>query len=246
MLRDLNILRRNSGKNPNLEDFENVPVNPTDSPLTQAAADTTRAPLNTIPEPRQQNKVVVDQELSVRNKLDRTPTKFKGKTSDSTLPIRTPEKHGMGVSSRNRFGWGQINETSTITAEIQSSKGVGIGNGSFTNTTPRSARTVGRATSGYSESNSTQTTPTKSVSKPPNPGFASISRGVGVVSGGSRGGNFAALSKGIPISCAPLSVVDTVDVPHFDLKEDPSFWMDHNVQVSSSQFLLPELVWLGC
>lgn len=231
MLRDLNILRRNSGKNHNVEDFENVPVNPTDSLLTQAAADTTRAPLNTIPEPRHQNKVVIDQELSVRNTLDRTPTKFKGKTSDLTLPIRTPEKHGMGVSSRNRFGWGQNNETSTITAEIQSSKGVGIGNGSFTNTTPRSARTVGRATSGYSESNSTQTTPTKSVSKPPNPVFASISRGVGVVSGGSRGGNFAALSKGIPISSAPLSVVDTVDVPHFDLKEDPSFWMDHNVQV---------------
>ncbi|KAL9238163.1 hypothetical protein vseg_012628 [Gypsophila vaccaria] len=53
-------------------------------------------------------------------------------------------------------------------------------------------------------------TPSKSVTKPPHP--ASLSRR--------------------PARPAPLpSLVNTLHVSHFDLKEDPSFWMDHNVQV---------------
>ena len=39
------------------------------------------------------------------------------------------------------------------------------------------------------------------------------------------------LVKGLPIYANPVTVVDTPDVPHFELKEDPSFWLDHNVQV---------------
>ncbi|KAL4281224.1 hypothetical protein GQ457_03G001460 [Hibiscus cannabinus] len=92
-------------------------------------------------------------------------------------------------------------------------------------------RKPGRATSScYSESNSTQSTPTKSVvSKPPVSGYRNKVDG----SGGVRGGNFAALYRGMPSSssCGPVTVVNTVEVPHFDLKEDPSFWMDRNVQV---------------
>ena len=39
------------------------------------------------------------------------------------------------------------------------------------------------------------------------------------------------LNKGMPISCGPAIVVNSVEVPYFDLKEDPLFWMEHNVQV---------------
>lgn len=56
---------------------------------------------------------------------------------------------------------------------------------------------------------------------------------------GGRGGNFAALYKGIPISSGGCTtVVNSVEVPHFDFKEDSSFWMEHNVQVTVSSQLL--------
>ncbi|KAI3509543.1 hypothetical protein L1887_24905 [Cichorium endivia] len=122
------------------------------------------------------------------------------------MTMRTPEK--QGVLARDRFGWGHTGHDSTVN-------------------TPRSCRTSGRASLGFSELNSTHTTPTKSVTKPPNPGL---------IHGGNsrppvRTGNFAALSKGIPVTSNTCTTVNTIDVPHFDLREDPSFWMDHNVQV---------------
>ncbi|CAI9260703.1 unnamed protein product [Lactuca saligna] len=74
--------------------------------------------------------------------------------------------------------------------------------------TPRSCRTVGRTlSSGLSQGGS---------SRPP-------------ISGGVCGnGSFAALSRGLQNT---YTTVNTVEVPHIDLKEDPSFWMDHNIQV---------------
>lgn len=232
MLRDLKLFRRNSAKN-HVEEIENVPVNPTHLSPMQTSVDAMRPPLSTIPDSSQTPKPFAEPEPGFRNKVDRTPTKGKGKSSDTTLPGRTPEKQGTGLSARNRFGWAQKNEPNSGAPESrddgsQMSRGVGFGNGGFPNMTPRSTRTVGKATSSYSECNSTQSTPTKSVTKPPNPGFRSKVDGNGSV----RTGNFAQLYKGVPVSCGPSTVVNTVEVPHFDLKEDPSFWMDHNVQVS--------------
>ncbi|XP_038901859.1 kinesin-like protein KIN-12D [Benincasa hispida] len=231
MLRDFKFLRRVSGKN---EELENVPVNPRDSSINRIGLDISRPPLNTIQEPIRNSEP--EQEVGLKSRVERTPVKAKGKGSDLALPLRTPDKHGgAGFSSRKRFGWSQKSESGSLpdeekadsgTCSVQPSRGGGgggCGNGGFSNvTTPRTTRTAGRATSSYSESNSTQSTPTKSVSKPP----YSVSR-----SKTDRINNFSALYKGIPANPVPPSVVNTVEVPHFDLKEDPSFWMEHNVQV---------------
>ncbi|GLU02988.1 hypothetical protein SLE2022_202120 [Rubroshorea leprosula] len=214
MLRDFKFSRRNSARN---EEIENVPVNPRDSLGSQASYDSlNRAPFNTIQEPTPNPKPEL--ESSFRSRIDRTPTKPKHRNPDSTLPLRTPEKHG-GLS-KQRFGWAQRNDNSD---DVR----IDARNGGLVNMTPRVSRGVGRANSCYSESNSTQSTPTKSVSKPPTTGYKSKIDG----NGGMRVGNFAALYRGMPSSCSPATVVNTVEVPHFDLKEDPSFWMDHNVQV---------------
>ncbi|KAK6916496.1 Kinesin motor domain [Dillenia turbinata] len=234
MLKDFKFLRRNSGKNQTLDEIENVPVDAKDLNSVPNSLDPTRAPLNTIPDPTQKPKTVSEQVNGFKSKNERaTPTKVKSKSSDPTLPLRTPEKLGLGFSSKHRFGWGQKNEPGSVTSdacEEGSSRGFGGGNGGFTTMTPRGTRAVSRATSSYSESTSTQSTPTKSVTKPPNPGFGPYSCSRPSI-GGARTGNYASLSKGIPISCGPPTIVNTVEVPHFDLKEDPSFWMEHNVQV---------------
>ena len=157
-----------------------------------------------------------------------------GRSSDHSLPLRTPDKHGVGVSVKQRFRWAQKHEAGLVHGDEGGSSFVqvrgGVGNGGLVSMTPRASQTVGRANSSYSKSNSTQSTPTKSLSKPPSSGFRS--RGVdGSVGGGARARNFAALYKGMPISCCPATVVNSVEVPYFDLKEDPSFWMEHNVHV---------------
>ncbi|XP_023769643.1 kinesin-like protein KIN-12D isoform X1 [Lactuca sativa] len=231
MLRDLKLLRRNSGKSTDFDEPENMPVNGKfhESSASQMGTDSSsRPPLNAIRDPVQ-NPGKRDQELGFKSsKLDRTPTKVNtSKHSESGMPMKTPEKQG-GLA-RNRYGWG-----SDSRVEGKS----GTMNMNMNTNTPRSCRTVGRAlSSGYSEcnstqntqSNSTQNTPTKSVNKPPNPG---LSQGVSSrppISGGVRSnGSFAALSRGLQNT---YTTVNTVEVPHIDLKEDPSFWMDHNVQV---------------
>ncbi|XP_016650580.1 PREDICTED: LOW QUALITY PROTEIN: phragmoplast orienting kinesin 2 [Prunus mume] len=235
MLRDFKFLRSNSQKK---EEPENVPpMNPKDLSANRISSESSRAPFNPIQELGQLPKP--EQEVGIRSRVEKTPTKAsKAKTSDPTLPLRTPDKHGPGFSTRKRFGWAQKTEPSCMTTSDSHEDGAncstqvsrgggGTGNGDLANVTPRVMRTAGRAVSSYSESNSTQTTPTKSVSKPPNSGFRNKVDG----SVGPRGGNYATMYKGIPISCGPSTVVNTVEVPHFDLKEDPSFWMDHNVQV---------------
>ncbi|KAF5194938.1 Kinesin-like protein [Thalictrum thalictroides] len=83
--------------------------------------------------------------------------------------------------------------------------------------TPRSVRSVGRNMISNSECGSAQTTPSKSVTKPPNPGFASLHSIKNPMNFGSRAANFAALAKGVPMSSASTLVVNTVEVPHFEL-----------------------------
>ncbi|XP_058069283.1 kinesin-like protein KIN-12D [Magnolia sinica] len=239
MLKDFRIFRRNSGKNLHTEGNENLQGNSTDPSLNPAGSDSTRAPLNAIQDPSQNPRPVTDQELAQRSKIDRTPSKIRAKGPDAPLPFRTPEKHRVGSTApRNRFGWAK-NDPGSNSVEIReeanrlptASRGAGFGNGGFTSMTPRSMRSFGRAASSHSESGSTQSTPTKSVNKPPNPGFCPSNGSRPPLSMGVRGGNFAALSKGISASSVPATIVNTVEVPYFELREDPSFWMDHNVQV---------------
>ena len=226
MLRDFKFLRRNSGKS---DETENIPVNRKDLSAVRISSDSSRAPLNAIQEPISNPKP--EQEVGGgRSKVDRTPSKGKARVTDPALPLRTPDKYGAAFSSRHRFGWAQKNEAGGTTSDLRDDlqiRGAGISNGGFASMTPRTTRTVGRAASSYSETNSTQSTPTKSVSKPPNSSLRSKVDGIS----GARTGNFAALYKGMPVPSGSCTVVNTVEVPHFDLKEDPSFWMEHNVQV---------------
>ncbi|KAL0422673.1 UNVERIFIED_CONTAM: Kinesin-like protein KIN-12D [Sesamum latifolium] len=226
MLRDFKFLRRNSGKNTNTEEVENVPVNPRDSLNPQMSTDPSRPPLNAIQEPSRIPKSVSDQDVSSfkASKIDRTPTKPKPKHSDTSMPFRTPEK--QGATLRSRFNWAQKTEhLSTNSAAESKEDGRLVSNIN----TPGSTRAA-RANLSYSECNSTQSTPTKSVNKPPNPSFC-LASGSRALNAGARMANYAALSKGIPSSCNLSTVVNTVEVPYFELKEDPSFWMEHNVQV---------------
>ncbi|XP_020592091.1 kinesin-like protein KIN-12F [Phalaenopsis equestris] len=102
-----------------------------------------------------------------------------------------------------------------------------FGNG-YSAATPRSIATGGRASSVHSGTSSMQSTPTKSVSKPMING---VSNSRAPQCGGTaKTMNFSVSSKKIPLSSAPPPVYASVEVPHFELKEDPSFWMDHNVQ----------------
>ncbi|EYU37720.1 hypothetical protein MIMGU_mgv1a000013mg [Erythranthe guttata] len=192
------------------------------------STDPSRPPLNVIQEPSRIPKVVSDQELSSYkpNRPDRTPTKPKAKHSDTSMPLRTPEK--QGVISRNRFNWAQKSDNPFTNSLIEpKDEGRVVSNMN----TPGSTRGAGKAHVSYSECNSTQSTPTKSVSRPPNPGFSLPSGSRPVLNMGARMANYAALSKGIPSSCNPSTIVNTVEVPYFELKEDSSFWMEHNVQV---------------
>ncbi|KAL6522612.1 hypothetical protein OROMI_031570 [Orobanche minor] len=230
MLRDFKFLRRNPGKNSNTEEVENVPLNPKESLNPQMLnTDPSRPPLNTIQEPCRIPKSISDHDLSVfkPNKVNRTPTKPKPKYSDTSVLLRTPEKQGAML--RNRFNWSQKSENPPANSVLESKE---EGRVLLSNmNTPSSTRGVARANLGYSECNSTQSTPTKSVSKPPNPGFSFTSGSRPVSNMGARIANCAALTKGIPSSCIIPTVVNTVEVPYFQLKEDPSFWMEHNVQV---------------
>lgn len=213
MLRDFKFLRRNSSKK---DEIENVPVNPDGEPSFRSSDLSIRPPLNAIQDPAPSPKP--EQDASFRSRIDKTPSKPKEKQPDHALPRKTPDKNAM--HSKYRFGWSAKNDPSDdLRSEMRAPAPVSL--------TPGVSRGVGRAYSGHSESVSTQSTPTKSVSKPPPSGFRSRIDG----NGGARGANFPALYRGIPSSSGAAPVVNTVEVPHFDLKEDPSFWLDHNVQV---------------
>ncbi|RDX99717.1 Kinesin-like protein KIN-12D, partial [Mucuna pruriens] len=209
MLRDFKPPRRNPGKH---EEPENV--DPWDSSTTvQRYAEGSRPPLNTIQEP----------DAHCESKVERTPSKTNNKGRGGA-ELRTPDKHGGGsMLWKHRFGWNNKNDGVSSFGDDRRGSGVG-------NVTPRVPRTAGRASSSAaacSESNSTQSTPTKSVTKPPSSSVRSKADG----GYSARLGNYAALYKGIPGSACTPTVVNTVEVPHFDLKEDSSFWINHNVQV---------------
>ncbi|KAK7362682.1 hypothetical protein VNO77_04802 [Canavalia gladiata] len=206
MLRDFKPPRRNAGKH---EEIENV--DPWDSSTAvQRCAEGSRPPLNTIQEPG----------ASCESKIEKTPSKTSNKGRGGGPELRTPDKQLW----KNRFGWAHKNDTASSFGDDR--RGSGVGNG---NVTPRLTRTAVRASSAAacSESNSTQSTPTKSVTKPPSSSIRSKADG----SLSARLGNYAALYKGVPSSACTPTVVNTVEVPHFDLKEDSSFWINHNVQV---------------
>lgn len=205
MLRDSKFSQKNLRKSSNLEEKENAPMN-----------------TNTI----------VDEEVDLKSKkICRTPLKAcKSRYVDTLLPHKTPEK--QGVLADKSYGVTQKNVLSSNVSEmgVDSSRYFKNGNGGFANViTPVSSRPNGKG----NFSNSTQSTPVKSVSRPLNLKLCLTGGGTGVASvgGGARMANFAALSKGVPISSGSLTVVNTIEVPHFAIKEDSNFWMDHNVQV---------------
>ncbi|RRT56650.1 hypothetical protein B296_00004359 [Ensete ventricosum] len=187
MLRDLRIFRRNSyaGKAPTSESTnENLPVDPSGSSTSQLESDASRAPLITIQEPVQNPKPGLDQGAISRRKSETTLFRSQVKGSDSSrLPFRTPEK----MVSRQRFGWGLTGDLGMNDADNGDdlcyegpssqlpplSRGGSIcPGGGFGLTTPRTYRTAAKASSVHSDCSSTQSTPTKSVTKPPNSGFS--------------------------------------------------------------------------
>lgn len=89
-------------------------------------------------------------------------------------------------------------------------------------------RAVARLNS-HSEPNSAQSTPARSVWKASNYGSSAVACTSGRPPQGGRGGNLSKVSRGISIAAA--SPWPLVEVPHFELVEDSSFWMDHSVQV---------------
>uniref|UniRef100_A0ACD5XRF6 Uncharacterized protein n=1 Tax=Avena sativa TaxID=4498 RepID=A0ACD5XRF6_AVESA len=134
----------------------------------------------------------------------------------SKLPFRTPEK----AAARSRFGWAppraeeQLLPPRAATATPRAHRGKG---------------TVAPATSSEC-GGSGQSTPTKSVTKPP--AYSTVMSGSRpMTSGGARGLGFPLAARGTPLSFVPATVVSSVEVPHFELREDPSFWMENNVQV---------------
>ncbi|XP_057959011.1 kinesin-like protein KIN-12C isoform X2 [Malania oleifera] len=105
-----------------------------------------------------------------------------------------------------------------LDSSLSASKGIGIAG------TP----TVFGRGRAHSESTSAQSTPARSASK------ASSLGAMGVWSGprppqntGTKGGSSFRVSRGI----SSVTSEPSVEVSHFELVEDPSFWMDHNVQV---------------
>ncbi|XP_042378501.1 kinesin-like protein KIN-12E isoform X1 [Zingiber officinale] len=235
MLRDLRIFRRhsNAGKAHTSEsNDENLAADPSHPPDSQPESDPGRAPLLTIQD--QNPSTGVDQGTILRRKLETTPSKSQANGPDSShLQFRTPEK----MTGRRRFSLATKGELGASGAECGDDLSChgpnshlpplcrGPGGGYGLNT-PRACRTTGRASSVHSDCSSTQSTPTKSVSKPANSGFSNTRPPLSV---GSR--TISMASKVAPLLVTTPSVVNSLEVPHFELKEDPSFWMDHNVQV---------------
>ncbi|KAM3708012.1 hypothetical protein ACJW31_02G067300 [Castanea mollissima] len=108
-----------------------------------------------------------------------------------------------------------------------------VGNASHSYVTPRVSARVG--TKSQSEPNSTQSTPAKSVSRPSiggANGACNLSSRAWNLYNGGRGGSSSRVSRRVSISNTSVSNCEfPVEVQHFELVQDPSFWTDHNVQV---------------
>ncbi|KAH9311588.1 hypothetical protein KI387_026623, partial [Taxus chinensis] len=116
---------------------------------------------------------------------------------------------------------------------IQSSRAFVVANGGSNHATPRPIKTGGKASSNQSECGSNTSTPTKSVSRALNNGasIAAATNGFRFPNSQNSAARAGHASKTLLVASAPPTVVNTVEVPHFELNEDPAFWMDHNVQV---------------
>uniref|UniRef100_A0A0E0FDL7 Kinesin motor domain-containing protein n=1 Tax=Oryza meridionalis TaxID=40149 RepID=A0A0E0FDL7_9ORYZ len=210
MVRDLAAVRRtparasSSSSASEVGNDENAPVDASD-----AAAAAARPPLLAIQPPQSGLK---------RKPESPAPT-------PSKLPFRTPEK----AAARSRFGWVPPR------GDEQPPPRVGGTPYSAVSTPGRHRGKSSAAAAAASEGGggSTQSTPTKSVTKPAYSIGMSASRPP--MSGGQRGAGlglgFSMAARGTPMSFAPVTVVNTAEVPHFELREDPSFWMENNVQV---------------
>ncbi|KAL4203053.1 hypothetical protein AMTRI_Chr02g266650 [Amborella trichopoda] len=113
------------------------------------------------------------------------------------------------------------------TCEESESQGTVHGNGSMHCTTPRSI--LGKGSMGsHSEPSSAQSTPTRNISRVFNHGsYGAYTCARLPQSSVGKGGGPSKAMRGLPI----LASSNLVQVPHFDLTEDPSFWTNHNVQV---------------
>ncbi|XP_020273285.1 kinesin-like protein KIN-12F isoform X2 [Asparagus officinalis] len=230
MLRDVKFSRRHSGKIPQSEESnENLPFDSSSTPHIDS--DPNRPPFNAIQEVVRNPKLGGDQETSLRRKIERTPSKNQSR-GVSDAQFRTPEKQ---AATKIRFGFVPKSEPGSSCGDNEVpanlpplSRGLSLGSGGGYNYgTPRTYRTAGKASSVHSDCSSVQSTPTKSVSKPTHSGFGSSRPPMSA----GRTMNCAVASKGIPMSAPAPLVYVAAEVPHFELREDPSFWMDHNVQV---------------
>uniref|UniRef100_A0A0E0MP56 Kinesin motor domain-containing protein n=1 Tax=Oryza punctata TaxID=4537 RepID=A0A0E0MP56_ORYPU len=222
MVRDLATVRRtparasSSSAASEAGNDENAPVDASDAAVvaaagvdSDAAAAAARPPLLAIQPPQSGLK---------RKPESPAPT-------PSKLPFRTPEK----AAARSRFGWVPPRGDEQPPPRVGGTPYSAV-------TTPGRHRGKAAAAASASEGGgggSTQSTPTKSVTKPAYSIGMSASRPP--MSGGQRGAGlglgFSMAARGTPVSFAPVTVVNTAEVPHFELREDPSFWMENNVQV---------------
>ncbi|EEE53520.1 hypothetical protein OsJ_36705 [Oryza sativa Japonica Group] len=213
MVRDLAAVRRTparastSSSASEVGNDENAPVDASDAAVVEPEAAAARPPLLAIQPPQSGLK---------RKPESPAPT-------PSKLPFRTPEK----AAARSRFGWVPPR------GEEQPPPRVGGTPYSAVSTPGRHRGKSSAAAASEGGGGSTQSTPTKSVTKPAYSIGMSASRPP--MSSGQRGAGlglgFSMAARGTPMSFAPVTVVNTAEVPHFELREDPSFWMENNVQV---------------
>ena len=132
----------------------------------------------------------------------------------------------LDFDSKDRFGasrGGRLSDRKVEVLENLSSLNRVIGNVSNCGT----PRVSGRG-KGQSEPSSAQSTPARSLPRTSNGAVMGACSGhrpppYSVGKGGSSSRVCRGISNPMPESF--------VEVPHFELVEDPSFWMDHNVQV---------------
>lgn len=111
--------------------------------------------------------------------------------------------------------------------KFEAGRAVRSGNAGLSYGTPRFSGRAGAKA--QSEPNSAQSTPARSVSRSSIGGATgpcAVSRAPLLYAGG-RGGNSSRVPRGVSAENSEFPV----DVPQFELVDDPSFWTDHNVQV---------------
>ncbi|KAJ4955937.1 hypothetical protein NE237_012720 [Protea cynaroides] len=146
--------------------------------------------------------------------------------------IPDPSQYARGIEeydpdSLSKFGSSKVGgvwdeKIEAFDYPLELSKGItntGLNNGTY--------RTSARGKA-HSEPNSAQSTPAKSVPKLSNNAASGACTGTRAAQYiGSRGGTSSRVPRGISI----VPFAPYTEVPYFELVEDPSFWMDHNVQV---------------